>query len=341
MTTAVRAGALSLLLPRRNALTAAGAGLVLALCVAISVVLGTASLRPLDALRALAGDGTPGAVLLAQEFRLPRIVAGLLAGTALGAAGCLTQALARNRLATPDLTGVNEGATVAVLLSVLGSSSGMLGAWWAGPAGAVAAALLVVLAAGGIGTRGHRILVVGIGVSTVLSSIAELVMSQRELTHAAAVYSWTIGDLTGRGYPVAVPVALVLALVLPLALAAGRQLALLRLDDDVAATLGMNVRAARLGTLVVAVLLAGAAVGVGGPIGFVALAAPVVAVRLAGPERVPVVGSALIGAALVVAADTLGRLAGGSAELPVGVVTSVLGGPFLLWVLLSDRSPKE
>lgn len=336
----VRHGTLSLLLPRRGTVAALGLGLAVAAAVALSVVADAGHLSAREALAALAGEGRRGSVLLVREYRLPRIVAGLLAGAAFGAAGCLTQALAGNRLATPDVLGLNEGATLAVLLSALGSTTGMIGAWWLGPAGAVAAAGLVVLAAGDTGTRGHRVLVAGIAVGTLLTSVTELLLSRQQLGHAAAVYAWSIGSLSGRGHAVAVPVALALAALLPLALLAGRRLAVLRFDPDTATALGVPPRRAGIAVLLLAVCLAGVAVGVGGPISFVALAAPVLAARLSGRARVPVAAAALGGAALVVAADTIGRLAG-PVELPVGVVTGILGGPFLLWALLSDDPDGE
>lgn len=331
----VRRGALSVLLPRRGLLVAAVLGVLAASAVALSVVADAGQLTAGEALAALAGDGRRGAVLLVREYRLPRVVAGLLAGAALGAAGCLTQALAGNRLATPDLLGINEGATLAILLSVMGSGTGMIGAWWIGPVGAMAAAGLILLAAGHTGTRGYQVLVVGVGVGALLTSVTELLLSRQQLGHATAVYAWSIGSLSGRGYPVAVPVALALAALLPLAMLAGRRLAVLRFDPDTATALGVPPARAGAVVLLVAVGLAGVGVGVGGPISFVALAAPILAGRLAGPVRVPVVTAALCGGTLVVVADTLARV-GGPVELPVGVVTSMLGGPFLLWALLTD-----
>jgi iron complex transport system permease protein len=336
--TVLRAGRYSMLLPRRGLVAALLLGAVAAVVVAGAVIADAGFLGPGESVAALFGSGDFGAVLLVQEYRLPRIVAGLLAGAALGAAGCLTQSLAGNRLATPDIMGVNEGATLAVLLSVLGSTTGMIGAWWTGPVGAIAAAVLVLLAAGRADGRGYRVLVVGVGVGALLTSVTELLLSRQQLAHANAVYAWSIGSLAGRGYAVAVPVALILAALLPLALLAGRHLAVLRLGSDTATALGVPPHRAGLGVLVVATVLAGVGVGVGGPISFVALAAPILAGRLAGPARPPVVGAALCGAALVAAADALGRSVG-PVELPVGVVTSLLGGPLLLWSLL--RRPAE
>ena len=132
-----------------------------------------------------------------------------------------------------------------------------------------------------------------------------------------------------------------LAFLLPIAVLVGRQLNLLRFDEDMATTLGLHVDLARLGIFSIAVALAGLAVGIGGPISFIAIAAPIISSRLVGSAYIPIISSALLGAILVVAADTLGRLLANPVEIPVGVITSIIGGPFLLWVLLSDNSTRR
>ncbi|MYQ37463.1 iron complex transport system permease protein [Streptomyces sp. LamerLS-316] len=336
--TVLRRGAYSWLLPRRSALTAAVLVPVVAVLVALAVMASSTGMSLPETLSGLLGTGDPGTVMIVRDFRLPRIFVGLLVGASLGIAGCLTQTLAGNRLATPDLVGVNDGATAAVVAAAAGSTTGMVGNWWLGPVGAVAAAVIVVLCAGGAGSAGYRVLVTGIGVSTFLGAVGDLIMSRENDNTAGGVFLWAVGSLNGRDWGVGTPLALVLLLLVPLALAVGHRLQLLRFDDDVAASLGVDLRRLRAGALALAVALAGTAVGVGGPIAFVALAAPILAQRLAGPTRVPVTGSALTGAALIAAADALGRVAA-PVELPVGVVTSVLGGPFLLWVLFRpDRA---
>ncbi|MFF4920092.1 MULTISPECIES: Fe(3+)-hydroxamate ABC transporter permease FhuB [unclassified Kitasatospora] len=332
---ALRYGAWSLLLPRRA--LAASFGLAAALLAAV-VVAAHAGQSELDlgrTFQAVFGYGDRLDVLLVQKFRLGRIVAALAAGAALGLAGCLTQTLARNRLATPELLGVNDGATAAVLISA--TASGTFGAWWAGPLGALAAVLVVTLVSGGLGARGYRVLVVGLAMSALASAVIQVALARRSLNSAGSLYVWTSGSLNGRDLAIATPVLVGLAVLVPLALVAARRLAVLRFDDSVASALGVDPGRVRLACLLLAVALAGLAVGVCGPVGFVALAAPVVAGRLAGPARVPVLGSALTGALLVVLADTLGRVLLGGVEIPVGIVTTVLGGPFLLWVLLSRK----
>ncbi|MGW5171773.1 FecCD family ABC transporter permease [Streptomyces nodosus] len=333
----LRTGTLSWLFPRRSALATALVAPLLVLIVALAVTASSTGMSLSQTLSGLFGTGDPGTVMIVRDFRLPRVFVGLMVGAALGVAGCLTQTLAGNRLATPDLLGVNEGATAAVVASAAGSSTGMIGHWWFGPLGAVAAAVLVVLCAGGT-DGGYRILVVGIGVSTLIGAVGDLIMSRQNDNTAGGVFLWAVGSLNGRDGHVGTPLLIALILLLPLALAAGHRLQLLRFDDETAACLGVDLRRLRTAALALAVALAGLAVGVGGPIAFVALAAPVLAGRLSGPTRVPVFGSALTGAGLIAAADALGRVVA-PVELPVGVATSVLGGPFLLWVLFrADRT---
>ncbi|BCL29728.1 FecCD family ABC transporter permease [Streptomyces aurantiacus] len=336
--TVLRTGTLSWLVPRRGVLAAALLVPLLVVLVALAVLASSTGMSLSRTFSGLLGTADPGTVMIVRDFRLPRIFAGLMVGAALGISGCLTQTLAGNRLATPDLVGVNDGATLAVVASAAGSATGMVGHWWLGPLGAVAAAMLVVLCAGGAGAAGYRVLVVGIGVSTFVGAVSDLVMSRQNDSTAGGVFLWAVGSLNGRDWSVGTPLLIALLFLVPLSLAVGHRLQLLRFDDDVASSLGVDLRVVRATALALAVALAGIAVGVGGPIAFVALAAPVVAQRLAGPTRVPVIGSALTGAALIAAADALARVVA-PVELPVGVVTSVLGGPFLLWVLFrSERT---
>lgn len=313
--------------------------LVLACGVALSA--GPTSLGMAQLYAALGGHGPEGLQLLVNELRLPRVVAGALAGLALGSAGCLVQALTRNRLATPDILGVSDGAALGIFVGLIVGGSGLMGPWWWGPLGAFAALAALLLAAGRMDARGHAVLIVGIGVASLLRAITELALSRQELMHASALYTWSVGSLAGRGYAAALPLAACLLLAFPPAVLLSRRLALLRLGTDIASTLGVPVRATQWQALLLAVLLAGMAVGVCGPIAFIALAAPYIAARLEGGQGIALPSSALAGALLVVAADTLGRLVLDGAELPAGVICNLLGGPFLLWLLLSERNGEQ
>ncbi|WP_067488025.1 iron chelate uptake ABC transporter family permease subunit [Actinomadura hibisca] len=334
---ALRFGGLSVLVPVRGLAALLGLAALAVVVLGGCVVLGSSVLTPAQSLNALFGHGTRAAVLMVQEFSLPRIVAGALVGAALAVAGCLTQTMARNRLATPDFLGVNEGATLAILLTLIGSSTATFGQWWSGPLGGLLAAVAILVVAGGAGAQGYRVLVVGIATAAILRSLVELILAKKDLNMAMAVYTWSVGSLNGRGYSSIVALGIGLAVLLPAALLAGRRLRLLRFGEDVVAVLGTDVRRARLLALVTATALAGLAVGVGGPIGFIALTAPVVASWITGPARVPLLASALIGGMVVALADTVGRVVMADSEIPVGAIAGMVAGPFLLYVLLREQ----
>lgn len=329
----LRVGTTSLVVPIRGLAVAVVGAALLALAVVVAVAVGSTRLALPQALDALQGTGDRADLLLVQRFRLPRVVAGAAAGAALGLSGLLTQTVAVNRLATPDLLGVNQGAVVAVMVGVVGGSAGMLGAWWAGPVGAGLAAMAVTSIAGGLGRGGYRLLVVGVAVTTFLGAGVNLALSRQDLGLATQLYLWTVGSLANRGYGHAVPVLIALALTIVPVLLAARELATLCLGTDVASSLGVNVRRTHALALVLAVALAGMAVTAAGPVAFVALAAPVAALRLVGSARLPVLASLILGALLVVIADTVGRVIA-PVEVPVGIVTSLVGGPVLLYLLL-------
>ncbi|WP_435105181.1 FecCD family ABC transporter permease [Arhodomonas sp. AD133] len=335
-----RLGTLSLRLPLRPRLVLLGLAGLLAVGVILALTAGPGQVGLIGALQALAGQGPDVQQLLVRDIRLPRIWAGLLAGAGLGAAGCLLQTVARNHLATTAILGINEGATFAMMLMIIAADSGTLGGWWVAllGAGVTAAALLVL--AGQMGSRGYRVLIVGLGLSAALRALTELGLAWANLQHASAVYAWSIGSLVGRGEAVTPVLAgAMLALVL-LALVLGRGLTLLQLSLPNAATLGLDVGRCQLQAFALAVALSGLAVGiggpVGGPVGLLALASPIIARKLEGPGRVPTLSAALVGAMLVLLADTLGRVVAAPVEIPAGAVASIFGGPFLLWILLTE-----
>ncbi len=332
----LRAGDRSVLLPVRAAAGCAVLTVLLLATVTAALAVGTASLSPLRSMPALLGSGDAADVLIVQRLRAPRLIAGLLVGAALGIAGCLMQTLARNRLATPGTVGIDDGATAFAVASVVGVSTSFAPSGMALVGAATAAALALGLA-GGAGTSGYRFVVVGLGVGAVLGAITNLLLVRAPIDAANAAFPWSVGTLNARP---PLPVGLLgagLIVCLPAALLVGRRLTTLRFPDAVAAGLGVRVRAVRLAALTVAVVCAGLAVAVGGPLGLVALVAPEAARRVCGPRGVPVLGSALAGAVLVLAADTVGRTVAAPVEVPVGLVTAVLGCPYLIWLLLSSR----
>lgn len=316
--------------PRRLALNVGLLMAVLAL-LAVSLMAGELRLSPAQLLDGLQGRD-PAAEFLLHEIRLPRALAALLVGGCLGLSGLVMQQLARNRLASPDVIGVQDGAVLAMGLSLWASGEPLLGPWWQALIGALLTVLLVLVCAGGVGRQGQRALVVGLALAALARAGFELVMATVELMHSSAIYNFSIGSLLASSYDQLAPISLALLVVLALLLPLLPGLALLQLGENQAQLLGLNVAPRRLGLLVLSAALAGLGVSVAGPIGFIALVAPLVARRWLGP--LPLLGAPLVGAALTLAADLLGRLLLAPVELPAGVIGGLLGGPVLLWLLL-------
>ena len=333
---AVRVGRGSVVLrPRAIAVTTLLAVLaLLTACVAVS--LGDYVVPLPDVLRALVGHGDPGSVLVVRTLRLPRVLVGLLVGAAFGLAGATTSSVLRNPLATPDVVGVTAGASAAAVTVLLLD--------WPLPL-PVAALLGGALVAGAVGVlswrdgvTGPRLVLVGIGLSACAASSTSFLLVRAEITDAQRAVVWLTGSLNGRGWEHVRPVAVALLVLTPLALLLGRRLTLLGLGDDVAAALGVQVTRARLALVGVAVVLAGVATASAGPVPFVALVAPQVALRLARTPGPPLAASAAAGALIVVSSDLLARvglgaIGGPRVELPVGAVTALVGAPVLLWLL--------
>lgn len=284
--------------------------------------------------RALVGAGDPGTQLIVEELRLPRSVAGLLVGVAFGVSGALLQAMTRNPLASPDMMGITQGAGVAVVAGIVLGWDGGLGTQALGLFGALTAALVVYALAWKRGTTGYRIVLVGVGVAWICTSATDYLMARGRRFQAQAALGWLVGNLNGRTWSQIAPLALTLAALLPVALLLARQMRTLELGDDVARGLGTRVQTVRVAVLLVAVVLVAFGTATAGPIAFVALAAPQVAQRLAGTAFPPPFAAGLTGAVMVLVSDLAARKIVPDTELPVGIVTGVLGAPVLLWLLV-------
>ncbi|WFB35830.1 iron ABC transporter permease [Kiritimatiellota bacterium B12222] len=290
-----------------------------------------------------AAMGTAGKVpdLILSRIRFPRAVAAWTAGAALGLGGALMQAVTRNRLASPDILGVNDGAMFLVIAMTLFSVVPRVGNWQIATLGALGAFGLLLLFTKGLGKNGYRILVVGIGISHLFRALNELLLSRGQIQHATEVYVWSLGSFVGRGYASAFPAWLGLMCCVPVALAIARQLNILGLSEEVAYTLGVPVPRVKFMALALAVLVTGLGLSVGGPLAFIALASPVLMYRLNRSRDLSVMGSLLAGGLLVLAGDTLGRILLAPVELPVGIVCRILGGVFLLVLLSSSAQENE
>lgn len=202
--------------------------------------------------------------------------------------------------------------------------------------GGLVTGLLLFVLAWRAGLDGYRLVLVGIALWSVGSALVDWLLTNAQIYDAAAAYVWVTGSLNARTWDQAVPLALALAVLLPLALATGRALSVLQFGDDTARGLGLRLPIAQTAVVLLAVALTAAAVSAAGPITFVALVVPQVAVRLTGGSRPPLLASGLLGAVLVVGADLVTRTVLPEA-LPVGILTAVIGAPYLLWLLVRGR----
>ncbi len=313
---------------------------VLALSCLASVALGA---RDLDAATLVAAltdfDATDGdhAVLAS---RVPRTVVAVLVGAALGLAGAAMQGVARNPLADPGILGVSAGAALGVVLaiSVLGVTT-LTGYVWFAFLGAGLASVVVyaVASSGRDGATPVTLALAGAVLTAGLSSLLNgvLVTSQQTLD---AFRFWQVGSVAGRGWDVIVPVLPFLAVGAVVVLGTARVLNGLALGDDLARGLGQSVAAGRAVTALGVVVLCGAATALAGPMLFVGLVVPHVARTLAGPDHRWVLPlSMVIAPALVVLADTAGRLVLPPGEVSAGVMTAVLGAPAFLWLVHRSR----
>jgi iron complex transport system permease protein len=330
-------GTLSLRLDRRAALV--GAGLLLVALAAGVVLVGTGDydIAPPDVLRTLAGHGTAGQDFVVRQLRLPRVVVALLVGAALGMAGAAFQTVSRNPLGSPDVIGFGQGSAAGALLVIVvlhGSSLEV-------SAGAVGGGLLTGLGVYALswrgGVQGYRLVLVGIGGSAVLAAVNSYLLVKANFVDAARAVIWISGSLDGRDWAQVRPLLGACAVLMPVLLLQARDLRITEMGDDAARALGVRVERVRLVTVVAAVLLTAAATAAAGPIAFVALTAPQLARRLTRTPGVSLIPSALMGAALLVLADLAAQRAFGAGQVPVGVATGVLGGGYLLWLLIEER----
>jgi len=318
----------------RAGLAIAALGAVLVGLALVALATGDYPLTPGQAAAALVDGDAPGA-LIVQEWRAPRVLAAAAFGAALGVSGAVFQSLTRNALGSPDVIGFATGSYTGVLVA-----GTVLGAGYAATAtgalvGGLGAAVVVYLLAYRRGASGLRLIVVGIGVTAFLHSVNTwlLLRAQTEIAMEASI--WASGSLSLLGWDEVAPAVVLLAALVPVIAALSGPLRQLELGDDAARAHGVRVEPARAGLLVAGVALVAVVTASAGPIAFVALAAPQIAHRLVRGAGLPLVASALVGAVVLLTADLVGQhlLPVG---VPVGMVTVVVGGAYLLVLLVRE-----
>lgn len=311
--------------------------LTLVACLLAALMLGTRALTPGEVFAALGPGANPGDRLVVLEWRAPRAVAAALFGACLGLSGAIFQSLTRNPLGSPDVIGLNTGAYTGVVCALTLGATGFGAQATGAVLGGLGAAAIVYLFAFRQGVLGIRLIIVGIAVSAMLSSVNTWFSVKADLEVALQVAVWGAGTLSGVDWkPVLVSAAVAFGLFL-IAPVAGRRMRHLELGDETAAMLGVAVERSKVLLLVLGSVLTAVATAVTGPVAFIALAAPQIAGRLTGHgSAADPLGAALTGAVLMSAADLLAQHAIPGVNLPVGAVTVCLGGAYLVWLLIRE-----
>lgn len=331
---AVRFGGYSIRLRPRLVVASTIALCVLAILVLASLMIGTTRLGVNELASVFTGDARPALTRSVLGRRLPRVLTACAVGALLGMSGAVFQSLSRNALGSPDIIGFTSGAAAGAVLQIIVFGGGMLATAASAVAGGIVTALAVYVLARRDGvTGGLRLVLVGIGVGAVVSAFSALLIARADINDAMVAQLWSSGSLLGRGWVHAALAAAALAIVAPLLIGFGRSLALIEMGDESAHSVGVPVERIRFVTLVVGVVAAAAAVAVAGPIAFIAFAATHIARPLAPIPGVLVWLSGVVGAVLLTAADLLAQNLDVGMRTPVGLVTSLLGGGYLLWLL--------
>ncbi len=313
---------------------------VVLLCVVLSISIGAKPIAINDVWAGLVTPADSENDVIIRSLRIPRTILGLLVGAALGMAGALMQGHTRNPLADPGLLGVEAGAAFAVVLAIYSFGvTDTLGFVWFAFAGALVASV-VVFSLGSIGQGASTpvtLALAGAAVSALLGSFTSaLVLMDRQTLDVFRF--WQVGALTGRPTEVIWEVSPFLAAGLLLALYNAPALNLLSLGEDVARSLGQSVIRTRIVGIAAITLLTGGAVAAAGPIGFVGLVVPHVARMFTGPDyRWLLPCSALLGGALILATDTIGRVVVRPGEMQVGIIMALVGAPFFIWLVRRRR----
>ncbi|KQS75579.1 ABC transporter permease [Rhizobium sp. Leaf384] len=299
----------------------------------LTLSVGQSVVAPRDVLRVLAGEPVPGASFVVGQLRLPRAVLATLAGVCFGLGGAAFQTMLRNPLASPDIIGITSGAGAAavfaiVVLQMSGPIVSLL---------AVGAGLCVALAVYGLsfrnGVGGTRLILVGIGVSTMLQSVIAYLLSTAPSWSLQEAMRWLTGSVNGAQLQQALPLLLAIGLFGSLLLSRVRDLEALRLGDETASALGVQVNRTRMTVIVSAVGMIAAATAITGPIAFVAFLSGPIAARIVRASGSLLLPAALVGAILVLAGDYAGQVLLPS-RYPVGVITGALGAPYLLLLIV-------
>ncbi|MGO1468126.1 MAG: FecCD family ABC transporter permease [Microbacterium gubbeenense] len=286
-----------------------------------------------DVVRVIIGQDVPGASFTVGTLRIPRLAAGALAGIAFGIAGSTFQTLLRNPLASPDVIGITSGASAAAVLSLVVLHWSAAATTALALAVGILTAVVIYAAARGGESTGGRLILIGIGVGAMMNAVVQFLVQRAAEWDVSVAMRWLTGSLNGVRLEDLGPLAIAAVVLVPIVMVLSRDLRALELGDASATALGVRVDRARVLLIVAAVALACFATATTGPIAFVAFLSGPIAARIVGAGGSPVIPAALVGACLVLLADLVGQF-GFDTAFPVGVITGIVGAPYLIFLLI-------
>ncbi|MBF4591528.1 iron chelate uptake ABC transporter family permease subunit [Curtobacterium sp. VKM Ac-1395] len=322
---------------RRELLVLGAVVVVLVGLVLVGLGVGDIPLAPGQVVAALVGHGDTVSDFVIGQLRGPRVSAALLVGASLGVAGGIVQSVVRNPIASPDVIGITSGASASGLTAIVLFGVSGVGLFWTVLVGALVVSVLIAGLAWRRGITGNRVVLVGIGVAAMSVSVSGWMLTSGTVQQAGTALLWLSGSLNAVDPGIVGVLAVAFVVLVVAALVQSPRLTVLTLGDEVASSLGLRPNRAKVLLLLTAVCLTAAAVATAGPVSFVALMAAPIARRLVGGGRVALGPAAAVGAVIVLASDLVAQFALPGTTLPVGVVTGVVGAPYLLWLLARSR----
>jgi iron complex transport system permease protein len=319
----------------RSLVVCAVIAVAIAAMAVLALMTGSYQLSPEQVVSALTGGENGLIHAIVVEWRLPRVTAALVFGAALGVSGAVFQSTLRNPLADPGIIGFTQGSYTGALIVILVVNGTYLQLVGGALVGGMATAVAVYLLAYRRGVQGFRLIIVGIGVSAMLESINTWLILQAELDQAMAAAAWGAGSLNGVSWAQVAVGSACIAVLLLLSAMLSRPMRQMEVGDAAAASQGVRVSPTRLGLIVVGVALTATVTAASGPIVFVSLVAPQIARRLARTAGITLAPAAFVGALLCLVADYLAQHVAPT-PLPVGVITVMLGGGYLGWLLFIE-----
>ncbi|GLO64487.1 ABC transporter permease [Oceanobacillus kimchii] len=286
-----------------------------------------------DVVSVLLGEEVQGASFAVGTIRLPRMVAGVFAGFAFGVAGYVFQTMLRNPLANPNVIGITAGSSAAAVFCIIVLQASTTVVSIASIIGGLATVIVIFLLARGTSFSIGRLILVGIGIQAMLNAVISYLLMIGQENDIPTAMRWLNGSLNGAKMEDVYPLIIAVIIFAPIIVALGKRLDMLELGEQTAISLGVNTDKTRVILIITSVLILALATATTGPIAFIAFLSGPIAKRLVGAGFSSIIPAGLVGIILVLASDLVGQFAF-AARYPVGVITGIIGAPYLIYLLI-------